>query len=59
MADPVKFFSVLNELAQSAKQRMSVPEWQKFLQPGRTLVRGGVKFPLRGDNVRYGALNTA
>lgn len=49
-------FSVAEELARGAKQAMPMSQWQKYLQPGRVLERGGVKFPLRKDEIEYGPL---
>lgn len=49
-------FSVATELARGAKQAMPLEQWQKYLQPGRVLERGGVKFPLRADELKYGPM---
>ena len=54
MALKDKFFSVLTELARNARQPMPLNQWEKYLRPGQTLERGGVRFPLRADEVRYG-----
>ena len=54
MALKDRFFSVLTELARNAQQPMPLNQWEKYLRPGQTLERGGVRFPLRADEVRYG-----
>lgn len=54
MPAPVKFFSVLNELARSARQSMPLEQWRRYLEPGRVLRRGDVSFPLKKDELLYG-----
>lgn len=56
MAMKDRFFSVLTELARGARQPMPLAQWEKYLQPGKTLERAGVRFPLRADEVKYGPL---
>ena len=51
-----KLFSVATELARKAPQAMPLSQWQKYLQPGRMLERGGVRFPLRQDELTYGPM---
>lgn len=54
---PSGFFSPLMELAKRAKMK-SAPgsEWAGYLRPGRTVDVGGVKWPLRADEVEHSGL---
>lgn len=46
------FFSTLDELIRAAPQeKMPAQQWQSYLQPGRTLTREGVNFPLKQEEL--------
>lgn len=51
------FFSTLDELIRAAPQeRMPAAQWQNYLQPGRTLTREGINFPLKQEEINYSGL---
>lgn len=53
-------FSVLDELVQNAPfDRGSAEQWQQYLQPGQTLTRAGVNFPLKKEELEYSGLPKA
>lgn len=52
-------FSTLDELIHAAPQeKMSAQQWQQYLQPGRTLTREGINFPLKQEELQYSGLPT-
>lgn len=52
-------FSTLDELIRAApQQQMSAEQWQQYLQPGRTLTREGINFPLKKEELQYSGLPT-
>lgn len=52
------FFSTLDELIANAPfERAPYDQWQKYLQPGRTLEREGVRFPLKKEELDYSKLD--
>lgn len=51
-------FSVLDELIRNAPfERADPAQWQQYLQPGQTLTRAGVNFPLKKEELDYSGLN--
>lgn len=52
------FFSTLDELiANAPDETMPVYQWQRYLQPGRELTRGGTKFPLKKEELEWSKLS--
>lgn len=53
----VGFFSTLDELAQQAPfEKGDAQQWLGYLKPGRKLVREGVEFPLKLEEINYSKL---
>ena len=47
-------FSVLDELIQNAPfEQAPSDQWKQYLQPGQTLTRAGVNFPLKKEELQY------